>query len=141
MVSMDLRTPECDGRLSSGMRGELDGADTASVAVTVAVRERVVIVDLAGLEFIESSGLAALVLARKPGKPGALAARRAAGPDAAGLCGHSPGRCLLRPFQRPAGDWRGALPAGGCAGVVALARRDELAARRHATGTRRCQGR
>jgi hypothetical protein len=54
-----------------GMRGELDAADTASVAATVAVRERVVIVDLAGLEFIESSGLAALVLARKPGKPGA----------------------------------------------------------------------
>jgi anti-sigma B factor antagonist len=40
-------------------------ADAASVAATVAVRERVVIVDLAGLEFMDSSGLAALVLARK----------------------------------------------------------------------------
>ena len=54
------------------MRGELDVADAASVAATVAVRERVVIVDLAGLEFMDSSGLAALVLGRKrPRKPGA----------------------------------------------------------------------
>jgi hypothetical protein len=111
MVSMDLRTRECDGRLASGMRGELDVADTANVAATVAVRERVVIVDLAGLEFIESSGLAALVLAGSPASRARPAARHAAGPDAAGLCGHPPGRWLLRPFQRPAGAGRSRLVA------------------------------
>jgi hypothetical protein len=113
------------------MHAELDVADTASVAATVAVRERVVIVDLAGLEFIESS-LAALVLARKPGKP----AETCCSPCGRTRCGgfmRPPAWPVSSPFQRPAGGWqRRALPAGGCAGVVALARRDELAARRHA---------
>ena len=68
MVSMNLRIREYDGPTVVGLRGELDVADAASVAAAlaaVAVRERVVIVDLAGLEFIDSSGLAALVFARK----------------------------------------------------------------------------
>jgi anti-anti-sigma factor len=50
------------------LRGELDVADAASVAAAVnavAVRARELIVDLAGLEFIDSSGLTALLLARK----------------------------------------------------------------------------
>ena len=68
MVSMNLSTRECDGRAVAGLRGELDVADVAAVAG----REQAVIVDLAGLEFIDSSGLAALVLARKQ-------ARRAGG--------------------------------------------------------------
>jgi anti-sigma B factor antagonist len=68
MTSMDLRTGECDGPAVVGLRGELDVADAAGVAATlaaVAVHGRAIIVDLAGLEFIDSSGLAALVLARK----------------------------------------------------------------------------
>jgi len=68
MVSMDLRTREGGGQAVVALRGELDVADAASVAVALAAvagRGRVVIVDLAGLEFIDSSGLAALVLARK----------------------------------------------------------------------------
>jgi len=67
MVSMELGSGECDGRVVVALRGELDVADAASVAaalVGVAAREGVTIVDLAGLEFIDSSGLAALVLAR-----------------------------------------------------------------------------
>jgi len=65
---MDLDTGEYDGRVVVALRGEPDVADAASVAAAlmeVAARERETIVDLAGLEFIDSSGLAALVLARK----------------------------------------------------------------------------
>jgi len=68
MVSMALSSRECDGRAVVALRGELDVADAASAAAAlaaVAVRERVVIADLSGLEFIDSSGLAALVLARR----------------------------------------------------------------------------
>ena len=68
MCSMELRTRECDGRVVVVLRGELDVADAASVtdALTeVAARERQIIVDLAGLEFIDSSGVAALVRVRK----------------------------------------------------------------------------
>src|SRR5260370_4172185 len=68
MVSMNLSSRECDGRAVVALRGELDVVDAASVAAAltaVAVRAPEMIVDLAGLEFIDSSGLAALVLARK----------------------------------------------------------------------------
>jgi anti-sigma B factor antagonist len=68
MVSMSLSSRECDGRAVVALRGELDVADAASVAVAltaVAARAPEIIVDLVGLEFIDSSGLAALVLARK----------------------------------------------------------------------------
>jgi anti-sigma B factor antagonist len=74
MVSMDLST-RGDGRAVVALRGELDVADAASAAaalVAVAAREQGVIVDLGGLEFIDSSGVAALVLVRKQ-------ARRAGG--------------------------------------------------------------
>jgi anti-sigma B factor antagonist len=68
MVSMSLSSRECDGRAVVALRGELDVADAASVAralIAVAARAPALIVELAGLEFIDSSGLAALVLARK----------------------------------------------------------------------------
>jgi anti-sigma B factor antagonist len=68
MISVDLSTRECDGHVVVALRGELDVADAVSVAAAlaaVAAREPEIIVDLAGLEFIDSSGLAALVLARK----------------------------------------------------------------------------
>jgi anti-sigma B factor antagonist len=74
MVSMDLST-RGDGRAVVALRGELDVADAASVAaalVAVAAREQAIIVDLGGLEFTDSSGLAALALVRKQ-------ARRAGG--------------------------------------------------------------
>jgi anti-sigma B factor antagonist len=50
------------------LRGVLDVAEAASVAAAltaVAVRQRDIIIDLAGLEFIDSSGVAALVLGRR----------------------------------------------------------------------------
>jgi anti-sigma B factor antagonist len=68
MVSVDLNVCECDGHVVVALRGELDMADAVSVAAAlaaVASRERAVIVDLAGLEFIDSSGVAALARGRK----------------------------------------------------------------------------
>ena len=68
MCSLELRTGECDGRVVVVLRGELDVTDAARVAAAltdVAARERHIIVDLSGLEFIDSSGLAALARARK----------------------------------------------------------------------------
>jgi anti-sigma B factor antagonist len=68
MVSVDLNVRECDGHVVVALRGSLDIADAVSVAVAlaaVASRERAIIVDLAGLEFIDSSGVAALARGRK----------------------------------------------------------------------------
>jgi anti-sigma B factor antagonist len=68
MVSVELSTRECDGQVVVVLRGELDVAEAAKVAASlaaVAARGRNLIVDLEGLEFIDSSGLAALVRARR----------------------------------------------------------------------------
>jgi anti-sigma B factor antagonist len=68
MVSVELSTPEGDGHAVVVLRGELDVTEAANVAASLAVAAasgRDVIVDLEGLEFIDSSGLAALVLARQ----------------------------------------------------------------------------
>jgi anti-sigma B factor antagonist len=75
MVSMELVARERDGQVVVALRGELDVADAASVVTALTeflARERQVIVDLEELEFIDSSGLHALVRAREP-------ARRAGG--------------------------------------------------------------
>jgi anti-sigma B factor antagonist len=67
MFSVDLSTRECDGHVVVVLRGELDLVDAAGVAaalVTVAAREPRIIVDLAALEFIDSSGVAALAAGR-----------------------------------------------------------------------------
>jgi anti-sigma B factor antagonist len=68
MIRVDLSTRECDGHVIVALRGELDIADAVSVAAAlaaVAAREPEIIVDLAGLEFIDSSGVAALARGRK----------------------------------------------------------------------------
>jgi anti-sigma B factor antagonist len=68
MVSVELSTPEGDGHAVVVLRGELDVTEAANVAVSLAVvaaSGRDVIVDLEGLEYIDSSGLAALVRARQ----------------------------------------------------------------------------
>src|ERR1700728_1474566 len=75
MVSVDLSTSECNGWAVVTLSGELDVADAADVVATLAAavaRQREIIIDLAGLEFIDSSGLAALARVRKQ-------ARRAGG--------------------------------------------------------------
>jgi anti-sigma B factor antagonist len=68
MFSMDLSIRQSENRVVIALRGELDVTDAASAAsalIALAGRSCEIIVDLAGLEFIDTSGLAALVLARK----------------------------------------------------------------------------
>ncbi len=68
MVSVEFSAREGDGHVVVVLSGELDVAEAAQVAASLAVvatTGRDVIVDLEGLEFIDSSGLAALVRARQ----------------------------------------------------------------------------
>ena len=68
MFSVDLSTRECAGHVVVALGGELDLVDAAGVAaalVTIAAREPEIVVDPAGLEFIDSSGVAALARGRK----------------------------------------------------------------------------
>ncbi len=68
MCSVDLISREGDSRVVVGLRGELDVAVAVRVVAelsAVAAREREIIIDLTGLEFIDSSGLAALVRVRE----------------------------------------------------------------------------
>jgi anti-anti-sigma factor len=68
MFSVDLSSGESGGYVVVALRGELDLVDAAAVAATlgvVAARERWIIVDLAGLEFIDASGIAALSRGRR----------------------------------------------------------------------------
>ena len=68
MFSVDLSTRECGGHVVVALRGELDIADAAAVAArlaAVAASEPQIIVDLSGLEFIDSCGVAALARGRK----------------------------------------------------------------------------
>jgi len=67
MFSVDLSTREGDGLVIVALRGELDVTHAASVAATIeaaAARHLEVIVDLTGLDFIDSSGVAALARGR-----------------------------------------------------------------------------
>jgi anti-sigma B factor antagonist len=68
VFSTDLSVSDRDAHLVVTLLGELDVVD--AVAVTAALmaaadREPRIVVDLAGLEFIDVSGMAALVRARK----------------------------------------------------------------------------
>ena len=75
MVSVELSTCAGDGQLVVVLRGELDVTEAAKVAASlgvVAASGCAVILDLEGMGFIDSSGLAALVHARQ-------SARRAGG--------------------------------------------------------------
>ena len=81
MAGVDLSTREYDGQVVVALGGQLDMAEAASVAAAlaaVAANAPQIIVDLAGLEFIDSSGVAALVrgrnLARRAGGELLLAA-------------------------------------------------------------------
>jgi len=68
MFSVDLSTRECDGHVVVALRGELDLVDAADVAAALAAavaRQPGIIVDLAGLEFIDCSGVAALARGRR----------------------------------------------------------------------------
>ena len=137
MFSVDLSTRECDGHVVVALRGELDLVDAADVAAALAAavaREPGIIVDLAGLEFIDCSGVAALARGRRHA--------RQAGGD---LLLAAPRQRVLRvvAITRLAGEFsvhasveeaaaqRRTLPAGGRAGAGA-AQQDTLAAARDA---------
>ncbi|HEV3287854.1 MAG TPA: STAS domain-containing protein, partial [Streptosporangiaceae bacterium] len=67
MAGVDVSTRECDGQVVVALRGQLDMAEAAGAAAAftaVVARGPQIIVDLAGLEFIDSSGVAALVRGR-----------------------------------------------------------------------------
>ena len=68
MFSMDIGSGESCGHVVVALHGELDLVDAAVVAAAlraVAAREPRIIVDLAGLEFIDASGVAALSRGRR----------------------------------------------------------------------------
>jgi anti-sigma B factor antagonist len=67
MVRVELSTRECDSQVVVALRGELDVTDAAQVAASLAMVAdgRTIVVDLEGLEYIDSSGLAALARARQ----------------------------------------------------------------------------
>jgi anti-anti-sigma factor len=67
MSSTYLSTRKCDGHIVVVLHGELDLANAADVAAALgaaAARAPEVIVDLASLEFIDASGVAALAHGR-----------------------------------------------------------------------------
>lgn len=67
MFSVDLTTSDRGRRAVVTLCGELDVVDAAAVAAALAAagHGRVVIADLAGLTFIDASGVAALARARR----------------------------------------------------------------------------
>jgi anti-anti-sigma factor len=68
MFQMNLGSGESDGHVVISLDGELDLIDAAMVAAaleTVTARERWIIVDLSGLEFIDAAGVAALSRGRR----------------------------------------------------------------------------
>ena len=72
MAGVDVHTRECDGQVVVAFRGQLDMAEaagTAAALTAVAARGPQIIVDLAGLEFIDSSGVAAGHFRRVPVLP------------------------------------------------------------------------
>jgi anti-sigma B factor antagonist len=74
MFSIDLDVRECGDHAIVALRGELDLADAADVAAALtatAAGRRVMIVDLAGLKFIDCCGTAALArVQRQAGREG-----------------------------------------------------------------------
>src|SRR5258706_287686 len=106
---MDLSTREIDGQAVVALCGELDVADAASVAAAlaaVAARAPEIVVDLAGLEFIDSSGVAAPGVPPGAGPPprGGLPPCAPADPGPSGLFGLPPGRGMPQgPVRWPGG--------------------------------------
>lgn len=68
MFRMDLGSGECGGHVVVALRGELDLVYAPAVATALAdlaVCQPRIIVNLAGLEFIDASGIAALARGRR----------------------------------------------------------------------------
>jgi anti-sigma B factor antagonist len=141
VVSVDLSTREGGGQAVVALRGELAVADAASVAAAlaaVAARAPEIIVDLAGLEFIDSSGMAALALAR-------VQARRAGG-DLLLAAPHDQVLRVLAVIRladifsvhasvHEAAGSAGRRSAGGRSGAIAAAQQDQRACAAMRSGT------
>jgi anti-sigma B factor antagonist len=68
MFSAELSTHEGDDHVVVALRGELDMADAASIAATlteIAARGPTIIVNLEAVDFMDSSGVAALARGRR----------------------------------------------------------------------------
>ena len=68
MFRMNVGSSESGGRIAVSLRGELDLVDAGAVAAAlraVAARDRWIIVDLSGLEYIDAAGVAALSRGRR----------------------------------------------------------------------------
>jgi anti-anti-sigma factor len=68
LFKIDLGSRECGGHVVVTLRGELDlvnAADVAAAIKTVSRRQPRIIVDLAGLKFIDASGVSALSRGRR----------------------------------------------------------------------------
>jgi|ERR1700722_2047107 anti-anti-sigma factor len=68
MFQMNLGSGESDGYVVISLHGELDLVDAemaAAALATLTARDRWIIVDLAGLEFIDAAGVAALSRGRR----------------------------------------------------------------------------
>jgi anti-sigma B factor antagonist len=68
MFRMGLASGECGGHVVVALRGELDllyALEVATALGAIAARQPRIIVDLAGLEFIDASGIAALARGRR----------------------------------------------------------------------------
>jgi anti-sigma B factor antagonist len=68
MLRVDLSTPECWGPVVAALHGDLDAAAAVgaeAVLAAAAARGPWVVADLAGLEFIDCSGMAALARVRE----------------------------------------------------------------------------
>jgi len=142
MFSVDLTTRQYDGHVVVALCGELDLVDAGSVAAALAeaaVGVPEIIVDLAALEFIDSSGVAALAYGRRQARRAGsdlmlaapqqqvrkiLAITRQADPfcihasvaEAAGSAGSSPPVALpvpLRKIRWPRGAARSGTQAPG----------------------------
>ena len=73
MFRMDLGSGECGGHVVVALRGELDVLYAPAVATALealAARRPRIIVDLARLEFIDASGMAALARGRRRARKG-----------------------------------------------------------------------
>ena len=128
MVCVDLSIRVRDGRVVVMLSGGLDEAHAATVAAArrgVAAREREMIVDPAGLECSDTSGVAALVACARAGPAhqqcACTAAVQAAGERPERLDMISAGSAVSRPGRDLA--WlrrRGVPPAAGAARRVAV---------------------
>ena len=102
MFRMDLGAGECGGHVVVALRGELDLLYAPAVATALgdlAARRPRIIVNLAGLEFIDASGMAALARGRRHARNAGGDLLLAAPRRPCGGFSRSSGRLTASPFM------------------------------------------